>query len=44
VEQPREASASSKAEFGFSPAERDRLLPLEQQQPVNLSFTVGRRG
>jgi hypothetical protein len=41
VEQSREASASFKAEFGFSPAERDRLLPVEQQQPVNLFFTVG---
>lgn len=40
AEQPREVSTSPKAEFGFSAAERDRLRPVEQQQPVDLSFTV----
>ncbi|MXP42580.1 hypothetical protein GRI75_13120 [Altererythrobacter soli] len=41
TERPVEAGTSAKAEFGFSPAERERLLPAEQQQLVDLTFTVG---
>lgn len=39
-ERPTQAAPSPKAEFGFSAAERDRLRPVEEQQPADLSFTV----